>query len=151
MDQLGELGTGVAPLLQVEVRPVVDRLDDDLLAPTSGEEDERDFHPPLPNGLEKLDPVHLRHLVVGDDRVAAWKTGGLQCFACGGAGDNDELSRPFEEETRQLQKIGLVVDIEEVGHPVTRRHGDTWTRVSLQQNLSSFVPCRNAGSWRPDE
>ena len=39
--EVGKLGGGVAAFLEVEVRPVVERLDDDILAAAAGEDDER--------------------------------------------------------------------------------------------------------------
>ena len=62
--KLGELGFRIATFLEVKVHPVVNCLDDHLLPPATGEEDERDILVPGPNLFEKFEPVDIRHLVI---------------------------------------------------------------------------------------
>lgn len=66
--QLGELGFGFTPLLDVVISTRVDRLDDDLLAASPREQDERDTAP-FPDLLQETDAIHHRHLLIGDDSI----------------------------------------------------------------------------------
>ncbi len=67
MGKLGKLGDRFSALLDVEVCPLVERLDNNLFAPAPGKYDERDVVFGRTDQLEKFDAVHLRHLVVRND------------------------------------------------------------------------------------
>ncbi len=97
MLKLGKLRVGVASFLDIAVRTVIERLHDDLLTAAPGEEDERDILEVLPHLLQEFNAVHLRHLVVGDDGIAALFSEQVQGFPGGG----DSL---YGEGTRALEK-----------------------------------------------
>ncbi|OPY38552.1 MAG: hypothetical protein A4E40_01263 [Methanoregulaceae archaeon PtaU1.Bin059] len=67
--EFGKLRLRIAAFLEIEVCSVVDSGDHDLFAASAGEEDERDVAEPQADCFQELDPVHARHLVIGDDGI----------------------------------------------------------------------------------
>ncbi|OQB37579.1 MAG: hypothetical protein BWY05_00747 [Euryarchaeota archaeon ADurb.Bin165] len=69
MSKFSKLCLWIPSLLQVKVRPVIESLNGNLLTTPTGEENKGEGCIPLPHGLEELNPVHDRHLIVGDDGI----------------------------------------------------------------------------------
>jgi hypothetical protein len=67
--QLGELGQGLAALLDVEIRPVVKGGNGHVLPSPAGEKHEWNVAMLGPYAFQQIDPVHSRHLIVGHDGV----------------------------------------------------------------------------------
>ena len=114
--EFGKTGGRIAAFLEVEVCAAVERLDDCLLTPAAGEDDERYRESSAPNLLEERDAVHLRHLVVGDDGIV-WGLGehieGLQrrcrCLDL-------YISIPLQVCAGQFEKRRVVIDCKYLGH-----------------------------------
>ena len=114
VEELRELGLGLAPLLEVEVDPVVDRLDHDLLAPPAGEEDERDLAEVTAAGLEEFDPVHDGHLVVRDHDVDRAAGQLRERLPTGGGGADLETGILAEKDPKEFEEGRLVIHVQDV-------------------------------------
>jgi hypothetical protein len=125
-DGLGEhavLRAGVTALLEVPVGTQVERLDGHLLAAPAGEDDEGDVATEvLADRLQQFDPVHFRHLVVGDDGVVVPRPeGGERLPRRGGGVDGERLVAALEELAGQRQQRLVVVHVEDVDRGRVRR------------------------------
>ena len=59
----------VGAFLDIEISPVVQGLHNYFFPAFAGKEDERQVAVTVPDLFQELDPVHARHLVVGEDRI----------------------------------------------------------------------------------
>ncbi len=110
--KLGKLRLRIAPLLEVEVGAVVQRLDHHLFASLAGEYDEGHLRSGLPDPLQESDTVHLRHLVVRDDHVIPAGHDQRIRFKRVCRDIDGYIARSLKVEAGDIEQHGLVVDIE---------------------------------------
>ena len=115
-DPVGEhrelVGSRLFPEVVVHARR--DGFARDFLGPATGEQEEGDVAVSLANGLQELDPVRPRHVVVADDTVDPGRVQQLN-----GVGDRRHRGHvepavgPFEKRAREFGEIGFVVDMQD--------------------------------------
>jgi len=108
-----ELGLRFPPLLEVEVRARVQRLDDDFLPPPAREDDEGNAVSLCPDGLEEVEPRHGRHLVVRDHGIEFLFGEEGKAFLCRTGHLDGKVSHAFEECLSQEEKVLVIVDVED--------------------------------------
>ncbi|KAF5043335.1 hypothetical protein DSECCO2_503310 [anaerobic digester metagenome] len=112
----GKPGSGVVALQKEEVRAVVDRLVDDLLAPTVGEYDERYIHAAPANLSQECDAVHLRHLVTGNDGIVRGRGKHVKPLQRRWRHLDLKISRLFQIDPGQFEKSWLTIDHKNTEH-----------------------------------
>jgi len=67
--QFGKLRSRVATFLEIKVSTVIESFDDHFLPAPAGEEDEGDGAKIPAHQFQKFDPVHIGHLVIGNNGI----------------------------------------------------------------------------------
>ena len=116
MLQFYELRPGIATLLEVEIDTIVHRLDDHFLASPAGEEDERDQVVLFSQCFKKIEAVHVRHLVIGDNAVNGRLFHCPHALFCREGGLYGDGTRHLEECFSHFQQCRLIIDIENTIH-----------------------------------
>ena len=144
LDAIGQqrVLVGGAALLEVLGHAGGDGFARDLLAPLAGEEDERETRIPLADGLEEVQPVHPRHIVVADDTVDRSGRESVEPVARAGLGEDLEPVVVFlQVESRRLGQTRVVVDVQDpdrfpartahvrgISAPINKSHTDTYQK-----------------------
>jgi len=107
-----ELGGGIASFLEVKIRSAGEGVYNHFLPSFAGKEDERNPVAICSDLFEKLDAIHSRHLVIGDNAVELRSSHHLKRLGSGCCGVHAERSRPLEEHLSHVEKNRFVIHIQ---------------------------------------